>query len=37
MSNGLKVPISRSRKKQVKAVFGNFVRAPQERRLTLVK
>lgn len=37
MSNGLKVPISRSRKKQVKAVFGDFVRAPQERRLTLVK
>lgn len=37
MSNGLKVPISRSKKKQVKAVFGDFVRAPQERRLTLVK
>jgi hypothetical protein len=37
MSNGLKVPISRSRKKQVKAIFGDFVRAPQERRLTLVK
>ena len=37
MSNGLKVPISRSRKKQVKAIFGDFLRAPQERRLTLVK
>lgn len=37
MSNGLKVPISRSKKKQVKAVFGDFIRAPQERRLTLVK
>ncbi len=37
MSNGLKVPISRSKKKQVKAIFGDFVRAPQERRLTLVK
>ncbi len=37
MSNGLKVPISRSRKKQVKAIFGDLVRAPQERRLTLVK
>jgi hypothetical protein len=37
MSNGLKVPISRSRKKQVKAIFGDFARAPQERRLTLVK
>lgn len=37
MSNGLKVPISRSRRKQVKALFGDAVRAPQERRLTLVK
>lgn len=37
MSNGLKVPISRSRRKQVKAIFGDLVRAPQERRLTLVK
>ena len=37
MSNGLKVPISRSRKKEVKAIFGDFVRAPQERRLTVVK
>lgn len=37
MTNGLKVPISRSKKKQVKAIFGDFVRAPQERRLTLVK
>ncbi|MFO1368284.1 MAG: LytTR family DNA-binding domain-containing protein [Marinagarivorans sp.] len=37
MSNGLKVPISRSRKKQVKAIFGEFIRTPQERRLTLVK
>lgn len=37
MSNGLKVPVSRSRKKEVKAIFGDFVRAPQERRLTVVK
>lgn len=37
MSNGLKVPVSRSKKKQVKAIFGDFARAPQERRLTLVK
>lgn len=37
LSNGLKVPISRSRKKQVKAIFGDFVHASQERRLTLVK
>ncbi|MCR6651755.1 MAG: LytTR family transcriptional regulator [Cellvibrionaceae bacterium] len=37
MSNGLKVPVSRSRRKQVKALFGDAVRAPQERRLTLVK
>ncbi len=37
MTNGLKVPISRSKKKQVKAIFGDFVRAPQEWRLTLVK
>lgn len=37
MSNGLKVPISRSKRKEVKALFGDAVRAPQERRLTLVK
>lgn len=37
MTNGLKVPISRSKKKQVKAIFGDFVRTAQERRLTLVK
>ena len=37
MSNGMKVPVSRNRKKQVKAIFGDAVRGPQERRLTLVK